>query len=75
MPEPPAWTAEYFSQANPRGPGQGDVPGLLRRVADTIGEHGPVDLQDLVLHTEVNEFGSWPSITVYFHRNEPPPGR
>ena len=48
MPEPPAWTAEYFS---------------------------PVELQDLVLHTEVNEFGNWPSITVYFHRNEPPPGR
>jgi hypothetical protein len=26
-----------------------------------------VEIQDLVLHTEVNEFGGWPSITVYFH--------
>ena len=25
----------------------------------------------LVLHTEVNEFGNWPSITIYFRRDQP----
>ena len=71
-PKPPAWSAEYFSLANPRGPGQGDVPLLLRRVADAIGEYGPVEVQDLILHDDVNEFGTWPSITIYFHQTEPP---
>jgi len=67
MDKPAAWTAEHFSLANPRGDGQGDVPLLLRRVADALEERGAVEIQDLVLHTEVNEFGGWPSITVYFH--------
>jgi hypothetical protein len=69
-PKPPAWSAEHFSLANPRGPGQGDVPLLLRRVADAIGEYSPVEIQDLILHAEVNEYGSWPSVTVYFHQCE-----
>jgi hypothetical protein len=67
--KPASWTAEYFSLANPLGHGQGDVPRLLRRAADAIGKLGAVEVQDFVLHTEVNEFGSWPSITVYFHRD------
>jgi hypothetical protein len=65
----PSWTAEYFSLANPLGHRQGDVPLLLRRAANAIGKLGTVEVQDFVLHTDVNEFGSWPSITVYFHRN------
>jgi hypothetical protein len=63
-----AWTIEHFSLANPKGQGQNNVPLLLRRVADVIAESGPASVQDLILHTEVNEFGNWPSITVYFHR-------
>jgi hypothetical protein len=66
MDEHASWTAECFSLANPRGRGQGDVPLLLRRAANSIGELGTVEIQDLVLHAEVNEFGNWPSITIYF---------
>ncbi|MBF6414551.1 hypothetical protein IU441_15370 [Nocardia cyriacigeorgica] len=57
----------HYSQANPRGDGQGDVAGLLRAVADTIEELGAVTIADLVLHTEVTAEGLWPSITVYYH--------
>ena len=58
---------EHFSQANPVGKGQGDVPALLRRVADSIDALGEVEVQDLVMHTEITEDGDWPSLTVYFH--------
>jgi hypothetical protein len=69
--ESESWTIEHFSQANPRGDGQASVPALLRRVADTIDQLGPVDVQDLVLHSEITEDGQdWPSLTVYFHRTE-----
>ena len=71
MGEPRSWTAEHFSLANPLGQGQGDVPLLLRRVAEAIEALGEVEIQDLLLHTEVNEFGNWPSVTVYFHRDRP----
>ncbi|HUY50368.1 MAG TPA: hypothetical protein VMV92_32455 [Streptosporangiaceae bacterium] len=69
MSERTSWTVEHFSQANPAGKGQGDVPALLRRVADSIDTLGEVEVQDLVLHTEVTEDGDWHSLTVYFHRS------
>jgi len=72
--EPAAWTIEHFSLANPRGQGQDDLPLLLRRVADLVEESGVSEVQDLILHSEANEFGDWPSITVYFHRASLPPG-
>lgn len=56
----------HFAQANPKGPGQDNVPDLLRRVADSITELGDVQVYDLVLHTEITDGGSWPSITVYY---------
>ena len=68
MSERASWTVEHFSQANPAGKDQGDVPALLRRVADSINALGEVEVQDLVMHTEVTENGDWPSLTVYFHR-------
>jgi hypothetical protein len=63
-----AWSAKHFSQANPIGASQGDVPRLLRRVATTLDKMGPIAVQDLILHTEVTGDGPWHSITVYFHR-------
>jgi hypothetical protein len=65
-----SWTIEHFSQANPRGAGQDEVPALLRRVADSIDALGAVDVQDLVMHVEITDDGNWPSLTVYFHRRE-----
>jgi hypothetical protein len=60
------WIARHFSQANPAGPDQADVPALLRRVAGTIEELGEVEILDLVLHEEITPDGDWPSITVYY---------
>jgi hypothetical protein len=60
------WTVQHFGQANPKGEGQGDVPALLRRVANTIEELGEVEILDLVLHSQITADGDWPSITVYF---------
>jgi hypothetical protein len=66
-----SWSVHHFSQANPQGVEQGDVPSLLRRVADSIEELGPVEIQDLILHTEITADGPWPSLTVYFHPVQP----
>lgn len=62
------WTIRHFSQANPTGPGQDDVPALLGRVADSLSELGDVEVQDLVLHSEDTAEGDWKSVTVYFYR-------
>ncbi len=47
---PETSTIEHFSQANPAGSGQADVPTLLRRVAETLERLGPVEVQDIVFH-------------------------
>lgn len=64
----PRYTALHFSQSNPQGTGQDNVPALLRRVADTIDELGDVDISNLILHPAITSDGEeWPSITVYYH--------
>ncbi|MEV6429130.1 hypothetical protein [Nocardia sp. NPDC051463] len=62
--------ALHFSQANPAGPGQADVPNLLRAVASTIEDLGPITVADLILHNEITADGNWPSITVYYSKND-----
>lgn|GEM_PF-1985262 len=65
---PESWTIQHFSQANPKGENQDDVPALLQRVADTIEELGNVEVQDITFATEHTEWGDdWPNLTVYFH--------
>lgn len=66
--EPESWTIRHFSQSNPKGVGEGDVPALLRRVADTLEDLGPVKVTDLVLHNDelTGDSEEWYSITVYF---------
>ncbi len=61
--------ALHFSQANPAGPGQGDIPTLLRTVARSIEDLGAITVTDLILHNEVTADGDWPSITVYYNRD------
>jgi hypothetical protein len=66
---PEAWTIEHFSQANPAGEGQANVPNLLRRVATSLDALGDIEVQDVVLHSEIDDDGQpSPSITVYFSR-------
>ncbi|KJE21404.1 hypothetical protein FF36_04335 [Frankia torreyi] len=64
------WTVFHFSQANPVGPGQDDVGALLRRVADSIDALGDIEVQELVMHTEVTADGAWHSISVYYQRDD-----
>ena len=46
------------------------MPALLRRLADSIEALGLVEVQDVVIQSEMTEFGSWRSGTVYFHLSE-----
>ena len=64
--------AFHFSQANPEGEGQKDVPALLRRVADSIADLGDVDVMDVLFHTEMTADGAWPSMTAYYVRPDAP---
>lgn len=64
-------TIHHFSQNNPKGPGQDDVPALLRRVADTLDSMGTLYIQDIVFHSEIAQDGvDRPSLTVYFDREQ-----
>ncbi|MFC9895263.1 hypothetical protein ACFVMC_16385 [Nocardia sp. NPDC127579] len=56
----------HFSQSNPAGTGQEDIPQLLRAVAASIEELGDISVSDLVMHSEITADGEWPSITVYY---------
>jgi hypothetical protein len=64
-------TVDRLVQANPKGPGQGDLPALLRRVADTLAGLGPVDVTDLSLERQPTEDGPWYSLSVYFRPGDP----
>jgi hypothetical protein len=65
------WTIRQFSQANPQGDGQDNVPALLRRLADTIGDQGKIVVQDITYTNEIDEDGKWrPTMTVYFCPDE-----
>ena len=57
----------HFSQGNPEGTEQGDVPTLLRRVAASLESLGIVSVQHIAFENEVNENDLRPSLTVYFH--------
>ena len=63
--ESESWTIRHFSQSNPKGPGQADVPALLRRLAATIEDVQPIEVQDIVFHTGIDDDGEdWPTTTV-----------
>lgn len=47
------WSIFHFSQSNGDGPGRGDVPALLRRVADSLDALGDVQVQDVTFRSEV----------------------
>jgi len=60
-----------FSQANPRGKKHsGDVPALLRRVAESLDALGKIEVLDLVLHSELDldSVEYLPTITVYYSK-------
>src|SRR3954447_14263719 len=65
------WMVSHFSQSNPAGPGQGAVPALLRRVADSIESLGDVDIQDMTFASEVTGGEDVVTMTVYYNADEP----
>jgi len=71
MAELPAWPVSHFAQSNPEGPGQDDVPALLRRVAETIESLGPVDVRDICFHNGFDPGGDpYLHMVVYYVRKE-----
>jgi hypothetical protein len=60
------YTMSHFSQANPAGERQGDVPALLRRVADSITELGDVKVHDITFHTELLDGKDAVTMAVYY---------
>jgi hypothetical protein len=65
-----SWTVSHFTQSNPEGEGQGDLPALLRRVAGTIEGLGEIDILDVVFHNAVTADEDLITLTVYYHRKE-----
>ena len=58
----------HFSQSNPDGPGQGNVPALLRRVADSIDALGDVVVHDITFRSEATADEDDLMVTVYYER-------
>jgi hypothetical protein len=63
---PRTWTTHHFSQANPKGSDQANVPALLRRIAESIELLGTIEVHNISFGTEMTENGPWHHITVYF---------
>jgi hypothetical protein len=66
MDDPSTWTILHFAQSNSDGVGQGDVPALLRRVADTIEGYGDSQVQDITFHSAVTEGEDHLMMAVYY---------
>ena len=62
----------HFAQSNPTGAGQGDVPALLRRVADSIEQLGDVRVHDITFHSEPTGGEEDLTMTVYYVRRDSP---
>lgn len=61
------WQVCHFGQANPVGPDRGNLPALLRRVADSLEELGDIDVSDICLHNDFDPDGErHPSLVVYY---------
>jgi hypothetical protein len=66
MGQRPRHSINHFSISNPAGLGQGDVPKLLRSLADSLEQEGDVQVMDIVFHSEVTGEEDDLTFTVYF---------
>jgi hypothetical protein len=66
------WSAFHISQSNPAGARQGNVPDLLRRVADTLDRLGSVQILDITFRAEPTAEEDDLRMTVYYKRSEEP---
>ena len=60
------WTCYHFSGSNPSGPGQGNVPRLLRTMADAIEACGDIEVQDITFHSTPTADENDLIVTVYY---------
>ena len=69
----PSWSARHFSLANALDDRPDDLPHLLRRMAQHIEDLGldPMEIRDLVLHSDITEVGPHWSMTFYWSSGEP----
>jgi hypothetical protein len=58
------WSMFHFSEA-----GRGDVPELLRRVADSIQALGEIQVEDIAFSTQQTDGADDIAMTVYYHRD------
>ncbi|KAB1932607.1 hypothetical protein F8271_25155 [Micromonospora sp. ALFpr18c] len=68
--QPGDWTCNYFLLSLPAGEDQGSVPNLLRHLAQSIEKlHEGAGAEILGItysDDEVNDYGTWPNMTVYY---------
>jgi hypothetical protein len=62
------WSTFHFSLSNPVGPGQGDVPVLLRSLAQAVEDLGDVQVGDITFATEPTDAEDDLTFTVYYER-------
>ncbi len=62
------WSIFHFSQSNRSGPGQGNVPNLLRRVAESVDALGDVQVSDITFARYPTDDEDDLRITVFYHR-------
>ena len=65
---PDTWTCHHFSLSNALDDRPGDLPHLLRRVADEIERRQilAMDLLDVTISQETTADGPWWAVTVYW---------
>lgn len=68
----PSWPSRHLSLANALDDRPTDLPHLLRRMAQQIDELklNPMEIGDLVVHSEMREDGPWWSITLYWQASD-----
>ena len=66
MASEPRYSMFHFSMSNPEGPGQGNVPNLLRRVAQEIERLGDVEVFGVTFKSQPTAEEDDLTMTVYY---------
>jgi len=70
------WHCRHIRLSNPAGPGDPDVPRLLRAVADLLERIGDdIEVLDLGFRQDQHRDGPWTAMNIYYRRGEPTPAR
>lgn len=64
------WPVLHFAQSNPSGDGQENIPALLRRVADSLEQLGPIEVLDMCFHALLSSGTEDPTLVVYYVKRD-----